>query len=937
MRLLRLMVFVLLPGLVLAGRFSPALFAAEDFPAGGRVVHVDLQIEGVGKNEADWRKKAGELIRLRPGDMFTLEGLAADIDALHSSGLFEKIHVPDPQASAAGVSVCFQLTPFRRIKDIQIVGAFPILEREILNAMTIYTGDVFAAESLPAQKEFLVRLYQREGYIDPGINVTATQDPLDGDYVVQVRVYKGSYYIIREMTMQGNRAFSELNLKLRMNAWKMLPRPTEMRRFIQKEIGADAKRILRFYRERQFADCTVTPVIQKDPRTRDARICFQIQEGPRYVVVFDGNREFWDYTLAKELALFKKGNRGDLGLKKSLRHIQERYRKAGYLAAKVAMESSPSIDEDGLPLRQIRFAIEEGPRSLVEAVGIQGNQALDEAKLRKQLLTAEKSLLNAGGFVPEILEEDVRALTALYARNGYRRAMVKPAVEWREEPARNLRLATVCLQIDEGSHTEISGVDIQGLGPTEKAEAAAALGLKKGASFHEDLLRDDENRLGAEVSEQGFPHVQTSAKVAFNEDGSRAALTLAVDKGSKAVMGRVYPSGNFRTSNRIILDEIEQQPGEPFSFKKMLLSQRNIQEIGAFARARIRPVGLKEKAERIDLMVEVEEKKPYFFQAGAGYNSQKKFYANSRVGDHNLFGLNKDAFLGGELSMIGYRLESGLTEPRFAWSRIQAGLNFYGEEKREFNKNFGTRTQGSSLTFERKLTEQINLSHGLRYELRDQFRRTLEPVPDAEKDLYEPRSVFTTGPSITYDSTDSFIRPRKGLTAALTTDVSRGIINSLDDFNKFALRLRYCYSPLAQLTLALRGRVGYIEPHNAQSVIPDDQLFYLGGVADVRGFEENKLRYDASGQAMGGRSEYMGSLEARLDLGLNLELCLFWDTGSIQRALKDEGEDAWRSSMGAGLAYLTPIGPLGLMYGHKLDRRPNETAGRFHFSIGYMF
>ncbi|HPE45208.1 MAG TPA: BamA/TamA family outer membrane protein [Deltaproteobacteria bacterium] len=44
-----------------------------------------------------------------------------------------------------------------------------------------------------------------------------------------------------------------------------------------------------------------------------------------------------------------------------------------------------------------------------------------------------------------------------------------------------------------------------------------------------------------------------------------------------------------------------------------------------------------------------------------------------------------------------------------------------------------------------------------------------------------------------------------------------------------------------------------------------------------------------------------------------------------------------RSSAGIGMRYLTPIGPIGVLYGRKIDRKDGESAGRFHISVGYTF
>jgi len=135
----------------------------------------------------------------------------------------------------------------------------------------------------------------------------------------------------------------------------------------------------------------------------------------------------------------------------------------------------------------------------------------------------------------------------------------------------------------------------------------------------------------------------------------------------------------------------------------------------------------------------------------------------------------------------------------------------------------------------------------------------------------------------------------------------------------------------------LRGRVGDITPFEDASTIPEDQLFFLGGTSTVRGFDENLLRFDSAGNAVGGLTSILGNIETRVDLASDIEFSLFYDIGSVRRALVDQGSDGFRSSVGVGLHYLTPIGPIGVYYGHKLDRKPGESAGRFHFTIGFRF
>jgi outer membrane protein insertion porin family len=168
-------------------------------------------------------------------------------------------------------------------------------------------------------------------------------------------------------------------------------------------------------------------------------------------------------------------------------------------------------------------------------------------------------------------------------------------------------------------------------------------------------------------------------------------------------------------------------------------------------------------------------------------------------------------------------------------------------------------------------------------------------------------------------------------------DISKGIHNSLDDFLKYRFEIRKYITPVENLTFALRGRVGHITPFEDASTIPEDQLFFLGGTADVRGFDENRLRFNDAGEAVGGRTEVLGNIESRFALGPDFEFSLFYTMGSIRNALVDEGSDEFRSSAGIGLHYFTPVGPVGVYYGHKIDRKEQESSGEFHFTIGFRF
>jgi outer membrane protein insertion porin family len=178
--------------------------------------------------------------------------------------------------------------------------------------------------------------------------------------------------------------------------------------------------------------------------------------------------------------------------------------------------------------------------------------------------------------------------------------------------------------------------------------------------------------------------------------------------------------------------------------------------------------------------------------------------------------------------------------------------------------------------------------------------------------------------------------PTKGVMGSFNVTFSRGINSRPDDFIKYQGAIHFYHSLLEPVTLAVTGRAGYIDPKNDSIPVVDDQLFYLGGISSVRGYAENLLLRDDDDDPVGGRRSLSGSIEARMQVKKLLSLILFYDAGKLDRTYTPADTEI-RSSVGLGLGYRTPVGPLSLYYGYKLNRQPDESPGRFHFSIGYTF
>lgn len=922
--------------LILAGAAAATGQEPDDASAEPVLERVDVEIREEGADAEALADVARSLIYLRAGERFSARKFSNSVEALRKSGLFRKIDVPDPDFEAERIALTFRLVPYPRIRNIVIGGNFPLLEREVLAAMTVFTGDAYRESELEASREALGELYKREGFIDPRIRISGERDPGSGNYVVRVDIEKGPFFQVESVDIEGNRNFSDARLKLRLDTAKAALLPGGMGRFVEAEMEADRENLLAFYREHDFPEAEVEVSAEKKPEAGAARLVFAVKEGPEYDISFEGNEAFWDWTLKKDLVLEDRGNASGLGMRRSLRNIEDRYRKAGYLQARIRTEDETEETENG-PVRLVRIVIEEGPRSVVRELAVTGAEAIPEKKIRDQVLTRTPGLFGGGGYVPSVVGEDEKAIRALYRKDGYRKTEVAADADRGEVDPGGERPVRVSFRVDEGVRTRVESVEFEGLTVLDPDEAREALSLKAGEPYRDFMVSSDESTLMERISEKGYPHVSVVGRAEISGDGRRADLSYAVSEGPFVETGEVYFTGDFATRERVLRREVDLTPGEPFSLKALLETERNLREIDALEAVYYTPLGLEEKAERVNLLVAVEERKPYLFEVGAGYDTAREFFGQARFENRNLLGLNLRGWVSGEYSGVGYRAETGIAEPRLLGTRIETTLSLFAEEREELNQDFGVRTYGARLGFSRAFGRHVDASLNFLYESREQYATGDRPVLPEDVDLYDQRTLLVVTPAIVYDSTDSFVRPTRGARLSASVDISKGLENSLDDFFKYRLDGRYYYSPLDRLTFALRGRYGFIDPFGAESTVPDDQLFFLGGIADVRGFKENRLRFDPDGDPVGGREVLLGGLETRVDLGLNFELALFYDIGSIREPSADFGSDGFRSAVGAGLRYHTPIGPIGLLYGHKLDPRENESSGRFHFSIGYSF
>ncbi len=912
--------------LLLIWWFAPPASATTERTA-SRPMVIDIRIAVIDEtgDRHYWSQMVEQITTtfIRRGEPLSVSAVESLSTALANCKQFQSIHL-DTEETPSGLVFTIAVTPFKRIKDIRIHGKYPLFEKQVLKRMTLYPGDAFEPSEVAKQSQLIADLYRQNGFIDPQVEVIDRQDPSDGHYFVDVHINKGRSYRLRGLSISGNQALQKESIR-----WKLKSVRWNNARFVEKNFQEDLKNLHTAYMQLGYADAKATPEITTDAETGHVDIHIEIVEGPVYEIQFTGNAVLKKGALKKDVMLFKPDGTINSRLRKSLRNLRERYRNAGFADATVQV-TSEAIPKGGKNGIRIQFHIQEGPRTIVRSLSISGNSVLDTETIKDQMRTQLPGIWRAGAYAPRLLDEDILTIQQRYNNEGYLNASIQKQIHLSDDK----HDADIDLVIQEGPQTRVSQVAFNGFADIDKSGIASSLQLQAGSPFNASTLKADEKQVTKRISELGYPFAKVAGESVLNADGSEARVIYTITPNRYMKRGQTYFAGNFRTKARILERELVMKPGDPFSIQKLVQAQQNLRQMNIFRSVTFNPVGIKAEADTVHLFAEVEEEKPFYFEASGGYASEKGLYATSRLGDRNFMGLNKDARVGAEISETGHREEARIFEPRFLGTRISSDLSLYLERSEPFNQTFGTESLGSNLVFSRKWKKRFKASLGLHYERRDQFSRDSE---EDEDETFDPRAIVVLTPSLSYDSRDNFLNPKKGVFSLASIDISQGVENSLDDFFKFQTDLRGYTTPIQGLTLAGRGSFGKIEPASSQSSIPEDQLFFLGGTSTVRGFRENLLLFDAGRDPVGGRQMAIGNLEARIDLGSNIEFSLFYDIGYLDETDQQHVPDNVRHSAGAGLRYVTPAGAIGLVYGHNLDPESDEDADQFHFSIGYTF
>lgn len=897
------------------------LFFSQILAAEGPIIR-EIIISGEGIKSPEQIRR---ILPFREGDTFSKNNLETGVNILKKTGLFETVNW-DTEDMPGGVRVVISLTPVKFVRLIKFKKSFPLFDSELRRAIRLREGDPFNTDRIKKDEERLVQYLQNQGYFESHVEASAASDRKTGDMIVTFTIKKGFTYNLFDVRSNGAHAVTQFRIRSIMRRHMLL-------KYRRQALDNGVEDLIKLYHSLGYYEARVSVSgIEQDKVFLTVVIRLEIHEGPRAQVRFRGDRHATKRTLRRKLTLIEEQSIDEFDIQTSAHRIENLYRSRGYRNVKVAYEVKQKETRKKGPITVITFRIKSGPKVVVSKVEFKGRDQFKAEKLQKQILTGRRPrFYKRPPLVDSMLRDDINSLHTFYHSWGFQEARIStPEIEF----SRKGKKAKVTIPLHEGPQTNVAEVTFKGMEYFDTEDALSVLQLVPGVAFDPDILEKDRRRLRLYYGDHGFPYAQVaqSTEEVRIPEGKAVAIRYTVVENTRVSVGELMVRGNYRTKSRVLVREVELQAGDPFSSDALLRSRRNLRSLGFLNGVRLDTLGLDEHLDVVHLLLVAQERSNRSVDFGVGYDSEWGPEGSLIFYDLNLLGLGKAV----KLSLIGggdiNQGEFTYSDPRFLGLKLRADFTASGGQTK--SSAFDLSQAAARYTLSRKLAEELTGSFGMRMEW-----NVLSHVVDeseVEKLNVHNNQVLAIGPQILYDARNDFIDPSRGRLVAVKFEYAHAITTD-DEWLRFFIQGSTYYSPGDHIVLALSARYGHIEPIHA-SRIPFQEAFFVGGNRSVRGYSEDGLGpRDLGGHPLGGLDEVVTNFEIRFPIVSLLHGVVFLDSGQLVSNPIDIMMTNELFTAGAGLRVYTPVGPIRLDWGYKLEPSPFEGRYRWHFSFGYPF
>ncbi len=939
-----------------------------------------------------------KLIRQPVGRPLQTPMVRRSLRALYATGEFADLEaVTEP--APGGVRLLFATKPNYFLSLIRVDGSpDPPAETELEDASNLTIGEVYAPSAIRAAELAMRARLRSYGYYQASVVPHAELLHASAQAVVTFAVRAGPLAQLGRVAFRG--ALDALPAQL-LRASKLKPgQPLSRDR-----LDAAVANLEAFYaRQGRLAAQVRVDEPRFRPAANQVNLQFAITAGPLVTVAAEG-MALSPGVLRAQVPVFEE-RATDLALIEEGRANLVTYlQRRGYFRAQVSYQRHLSPGR-----MRIVYDIRPGPKETLDFVGFSGNRYFDADDLSERiairaaspwprLLPGERGLYSSA-----LARADADAIAQLYRNNGFQGVEVTPVVS-RDFRGRAGHIAVV-FRILEGPQTLVHHLRIVGASRANEQAFAPQLATASGQPFSQAGLASDRNAILTWYFNAGYQSATCEVQVREVDPAlgpPQQDVTFTISEGEKQTIHRVLIAGNHYVRTGVVAHQLTLRPGAPLSQAAMLASQRRLYDTGLFTSATVvvRNPGGAELAK--DVFVSVNEARRYTFSEGVGLQVQggtggqadlRNILGSTGYSPLLSFDMTRTAMTGRNQT-LSLKSTYGSLEKRavlgYDFPDFLNHSNWQADATTFYDDTFDVRTfQAIREEAGLQLQQTLNPAAVWTYSLDYRRVRVLQPLvaPQQIPILSQPVQISEVGAGYRVDHRDNPLDTRRGTFNSFSLALAKTFEPGFADFARFDYE-NHWYHPFgdeANVVLANSTQVGVEVPFgpealvgftnpvtgvtvsSLQHVVPLPERYLSGGSDSLRGFAINQAgpRDPVTGFPVGGEAMFINNLELRFPLiGPNIGGVVFYDLGNVYstprnllrsllrwRPASATDDDFTSHTVGVGLRYRTPVGPVRVDTGYLLNPPtfPYFSAGshpvalnqklppfHFFFSIGQTF
>ena len=926
------------------------------------------------------------LVTQKQDEAYSQQKIEASRDALQQTGQFQKVQV-SVVAEVSGLRVNFLLEPAYYLGVMKFPGAEKLFSYTRLSQVTnLSDEDPYDPSRLPAAENELKQFLQREGYFQASAHAEPEID--DAHQLVSIRfnIAPGKQARVSSVNIEGARGPEETRLAKALRSIRarltggLLKRGKPYTSERIKAATALMKRSLT--QQHRLASSIKENAPKYDATTNRVEVSFTVQLGPVVTVRMEGARLNFIPPLAsrqmkKLIPIYSEGTIDRELMEEGQRNLTDYFQKKGFYDVKVTTEFQRDPHQILLVYR-----IDRGQKHKVSRILVHGNYQISEKDLLAQVTVKKSHIWTHGSLSQKLLKQSAANIEALYRDRGYEGIKVTPrAVD--HEPTIDVEF-----DIEEGAQTIVDDVQVSGNAnvPYDKLTAPKGFELRAGTPFSPRKLTEDRNRISATYLNRGYLNAEVKASVNREADPHRVKLAYAIEEHQLVGVDQVVYLGQEHTKLPLIKRTAQIPVESPMQRAQLLEAESGLYDLGIFDWSSVGPSKpITDQSDEMAL-VKVHEAKRNEIAYGFGFEvshrggnvptgtvalpggggsiglngyqiapSQSTFASprgTLQFTRHNMRGLGETASASLLASRLDYRLLTTYGQPHFFGSQWSS-LSSFSLERNSENPLFTAALGDLSFQVERLISHR----HNMRVQFRYDFNKTaLSHVLVPQLVLAQDQSVrlSTFSATLIHDTRDKTLDAHRGVFTTIDFGVTPTALGSSADFTKLFGQIAQ-YQPFHSIVFANSIRVGLTSPF-AGSFVPTSQLFFSGGGTSLRGFPIDEAGPQRlvpfcnvlQGQSgcvnitvpVGGKQLFILNSEVRFPLKIMKALggVLFYDGGNVYSAINLHNfVDNYTNTVGVGLRYSTPIGPVRFDIGRNLNPVPGISPLQYYITIGQAF